>query len=123
MARPPIEYRPKLAKFDDAPAHGGTVDAGDLKSPEEIRGGSSPSVPTISSLDDIAGLNMEPLTGEALERLKDRCEVIAARLLSKPTFDRNEYQREYMRDLPKAKAEGLTVKAWRDKHGKDKNND
>ena len=31
------------------------------------------------------------------------------------TFDRGKYQREYMRDLPKARAEGLTVKQWRDK--------
>lgn len=34
---------------------------------------------------------------------------------SKP-FDRIAYQRDYARDLPKAKAEGLTVKQWRDKH-------
>lgn len=34
------------------------------------------------------------------------------------SFDRGVYQREYMRDLPKAKAEGLTVKQWREKHSK-----
>lgn len=33
-------------------------------------------------------------------------------------FNRTAYQREYMRDLPKAKSEGLTVKQWRDLHGK-----
>lgn len=41
---------------------------------------------------------------------------------SKPPFDetaRRLYQRDYMRDLPKARAEGLTVKAWRVKHGKE----
>lgn len=37
----------------------------------------------------------------------------------KPSFDRTTYQRDYMRDLPKARAEGLTVKVWRQKHGKE----
>lgn len=35
------------------------------------------------------------------------------------SFDRIEYQRNYMRDRPLALAEGLTVKAWRVKHGKE----
>ena len=30
------------------------------------------------------------------------------------TFDRTAYQREYMRDVKLAKAEGMTVKQWRD---------
>lgn len=34
-------------------------------------------------------------------------------------FDRIAYQRDYMRDRPLALAEGLTVKAWRVKHGKE----
>mgnify|MGYP001594513146 CR=1 FL=1 len=33
-------------------------------------------------------------------------------------FDRNAYQRQYMADQKLAKAEGLTVKQWREKHGK-----
>lgn len=37
---------------------------------------------------------------------------------SRPKFDRNAYQAAYMRDLPFAKAEGLTIKQWRVKHGK-----
>lgn len=34
-------------------------------------------------------------------------------------FNRTTYQRDYMRDYPKAKSEGLTVKSWREKHKHD----
>lgn len=55
----------------------------------------------------------EPETGKVLAS-------ITHLQTEKPPFDRNAYQRQYMADQKLARAEGLTVKQWREKHHGDK---
>lgn len=103
-------------------AHGGTVDASDLKSAEEIRGGSNPSVPTkipqafIEAQAIVAENWAEATDGHITVPATN--EDVAA--ISKPSFDdeaRRTYQRNYMRDRTQAKKVGMKVKEWRKKFG------
>lgn len=87
-----------------APPH----NCGPRKKKDQPNTGSSPSGPTI--IADIA----QPVEQE-FSKLQAASSILAVR----SNFDRTTYQREYMRDLPRAKAEGLTVKQWREKHKND----
>jgi hypothetical protein len=85
--KPPFEYRPTQTKARSSVG----LERGTSNS--EVAG-SSPAVPA----------------------KKRQPKVGAAKKPGRPStgFDRGEYQRLYMADLPKAKALGLTVKQYRD---------
>ena len=99
-----VEAEPEAcSSVVEPPAHNGLV------------AGSTPAAPTNSEIpasssgrtEDFGSSNpgSNPGAGAISEPVRQQ----------RVTFDRGKYQREYMRDLPKARAEGLTVKQWRDK--------
>jgi len=118
MAKPPIEYRPKKASGRKA---GRLAQQGVGEVPQTPK--LAPQTIGIDLETVFPAQEHEPIVGTM-----DLAELSLAQSLapsvdpeppkiSKSIFDRNAYQRVYMRDKPKAEAEGLKVDAWRKKHG------
>lgn len=91
--------------------------------------GSTPAAPTITEIIEVTtavGKKLFPEPEDApptplekflVDTVVQEMECIVEGINpEKSRFDRTSYQRDYMRDLHKAKAEGLTVKQWREKH-------
>ena len=73
--------------------------------------------PQLANIDKLAKIAKEAT--DRANAAEARVKELEAQLSkSVGRFDRNAYQREYMRDVKFAKAEGLTVYEWRKKHGK-----
>ncbi|TXH12407.1 MAG: hypothetical protein E6R03_12915 [Hyphomicrobiaceae bacterium] len=96
-----------------------TTKAGKIMFPDAEISRGDPGRGVAASVPDPVMVRVSKREDEVAARLPERHGIDAQSSHPPQSFEsvRGAYQRIYMQDLPKAQAEGLTVKEWRKKHG------